>query len=92
MSSNCFCLSSRHYQLDDLHFISCPCAVIKVRPLSTVYDLIYTTHLDKMSEDNLAAVLHGPLDVRFENIAIPEPGQNGKLHIIIFLTFIGLIL
>ncbi|XP_060559810.1 sorbitol dehydrogenase-like [Ruditapes philippinarum] len=32
-----------------------------------------------MSEENLAAVLHGPLDVRFEKISVPEPGHNEVL-------------
>ena len=31
---------------------------------------------------NLAAVLHGPLDVRLENIAAPEPAQNGEYELL----------
>jgi hypothetical protein len=43
-----------------------------------------------MSEENLAAVLHGPLDVRFEKISVPEPGHNGMLDLVIFLNAVVL--
>ena len=31
-----------------------------------------------MASENLAAVLHGPMDVRFERIPVPEMKEDGK--------------